>query len=707
MSFKIFKRDLKKIFTNSMAIILAVGVAVLPSLYAWINIYANWDPYGSTGNMQVAVIIEDEGYTYKDITINVGEEIEANLKGNKAIDWQFVDYEEGMNGVEASKYYAAILVPKNFSESLTSIMTPDFEQPKITYYANEKKNAIATKITDKVVQTVQAEVNESFVKTVVNVLEKLLGTVVVEVSDDKTGMFNTLATELDGAMDSVKAVRTTLDSFEEIMGVAKELNSSISNKNLNALLKDGNKAVNDTKDVIKLTRASVSSIVSSVDTVLVEASKDLSESAKTIKKAGSVSDEKAKEEISQALVSVNDLQNQLTTVISSLEAINGTVNIGALNDAIASLKSINSKLSNASSLMNKALNSNDISSYTQSIATTLEGISSSLTTVTNDYNKNVKPLLESSVNTLLEVLTDLSNVLNAIDSDVPMLKTLVSSLNGSLSAGDNMTTALATLLDNGEKDLNMLSNKLAALSESEVLNTIVNLVNRSQDDVGAFIACPVEIETDKVYSIDNYGSAMAPFYSTLAIWVGAVILVAILKTNVKNKKELGRIKPHQEFFGRGLTFILFSIVQALIICAGDLLFLGIQCYHPLMFMLAGVVAAFVFSFFIYSLVSAWGEIGKSIAVILLVLQLGGSGGTFPIDVTPALFRGIYDYLPFTYVINAMRECICGTYGADYWLDLLKLCAYIPISLIIGLFFRYIFKNPVRFFSKRIEETGIL
>ena len=111
--FKIFKRDIKKIFTNSMAIILAVGIAVIPSLYAWFNIYANWDPYGATGNMKVAVIIEDEGYTFRDIEINVGEEIKSNLEANDLIDWKFVPKAEALSGIEAGEYYAAIEIPKS------------------------------------------------------------------------------------------------------------------------------------------------------------------------------------------------------------------------------------------------------------------------------------------------------------------------------------------------------------------------------------------------------------------------------------------------------------------------------------------------------------------------------------------------------------------------------------------------------------------
>ena len=145
--------------------------------------------------------------------------------------------------------------------------------------------------------------------------------------------------------------------------------------------------------------------------------------------------------------------------------------------------------------------------------------------------------------------------------------------------------------------------------------------------------------------------------------------MALVKPKVANKKEIGNIKPREEYFGRSLIFLTISLVQGLIICLGDLYFLKIQCYHPIKFIFAGLCASFVFTFFIYSLVAAWGDIGKAVAVIMLVVQLGGCGGTFPIDVTPAFFRAINPYLPYTFVIDALRECVCGTYGNNYWICL--------------------------------------
>ena len=268
-------------------------------------------------------------------------------------------------------------------------------------------------------------------------------------------------------------------------------------------------------------------------------------------------------------------------------------------------------------------------------------------------------------------------------------------------------TSLHSLISNCAKQLENLSKKLDGLGDSEIVNTLMNLTEGNSDELGSFIACPVKVNTDKIYGIDNYGSAMAPFYSTLALWVGAIILVALVKHKVANKKEIGNIKPREEYFGRSLIFLTISLVQGLIICLGDLYFLKIQCYHPVKFIFAGLCASFVFTFFIYSLVAAWGDIGKAVAVILLVVQLGGCGGTFPIDVTPAFFRAINPYLPYTFVIDALRECVCGTYGNNYWVCLGKLFVYFFIGLLIGTLFRYLFRKPMRFFEKKVEETGLL
>lgn len=706
MIFKIFKRDIKKIFRNSMAIILAIGLAVLPSLYAWFNIYANWDPYGSTGNMQVAVINNDEGAVIKTFTVNVGSQIETNLKANDLIDWQFVSKEEGINGVKAGKYYAAIEIPSGFSNSLTSIMSSEFKQPQIVYYANEKKNAIATKITDKVVQTVQTEVNESFITTIVNLMNQVFGFVLDENDISGGAIFNKISNEINETKASVADLNNSIGTFSDISELLKQLGSSMSSEKISNLLNSTNDVINDTSDVVKITQTSVSGVVDNIGTLLSGVTSSLDNAAEIVENFSP--DQNSVEVLKTAAQTCTNMATVMDTVCTMLNQLNQSLPnpITAIDDLVKTLTENAVVLRDLGVKLNAAADG-AYEGTLSDIAASIREVSSSLKASMNDYNNTVKPQAEKMVSNLLSTLDSASKMLGLLDDDVPTVDTLIKTLNTSLDSGVGLFGSLQSMLKNFENELDNLSEKIDTLSNSEEFNTFLNVMSENADKLGEFIACPVQVETDKIYGIDNYGSAMAPFYSTLAIWVGAVILIAIINTNVKHKKELGApVKPYQEYFGRGFLFIAFAIVQALIVCLGDLYFLGIQCYHPVKFLFAGCFAAVVYAMLIYSLAYTFGDIGKAAVVVLLVIQIGGSGGTFPIDVTPKFFQAINPYLPYTFVINAMRECVCGTYGGDYWLDLLKLSAYILIALLIGLVLKIPFRKPIRFFNKKIEETDV-
>lgn len=705
--FKIFKRDLKKIFTNSMAIILAVGLCILPSLYAWFNIYANWDPYGSTGNMMVAVVNEDEGASYKGITIDVGNQIIENLKANDMIDWQFLDKEEAVEGIKSGKYYAGIEIPKGFSKSLTSIMTSSFEQPQITYYANEKKNAIATKITDKVVQTVQTEVNESFVITVVNMINSLLGTVVEESQATGTNMFQNLEQEIKTAKDSVNAIQETVTGFQNVMSLVNNLNTSLSGKELSEVLGNADTLIENTEDVIGAAQKTADTMLSSLGSSMTNISSSLDSAASVVSSVGNKVSDSSVSALKKTSSDLNKLKSETDKLSSLLTEINK-----ALPIPLENIDKLIAKLNSAGNELSKLIGTVDTiaaGNYTgdvKAVADKLTKLSASIMDIGNDYSSNIEPKLNETISSLLKTLGNMSDIITALDKDMPSVNSLVSALQDSVKAGDTMIGSITTLLSTASNQLDNLYSKLSHLGQSDIVNAIINLTEGNADELGEFLACPVKVSTDKVYGIENYGSAMAPFYTTLAIWVGAMFLVAVVKTDVKGKKEFNRLKPHQEFFGRGLTFVFLSIIQSIIICIGDLVFFKIQCYHPFKFMLAGCVTALIYSLFIYSLAYSFGDIGKALAVIMLVVQIGGSGGTFPIDVTPSLFRNLNPFLPFTFTIEAMRECICGTYSNDYWIYLLKLCAYLLAALIVGLFIKALVKKPIRFFTKRIEETGL-
>lgn len=706
----IMKRDLKNIFTNSMAVILAVGILILPSLYAWVNIYANWDPYGkqSTGNMKVAVAIGDEGLSFRGISVNIGEEIRKNLQANDMIDWVFLSKEDAVNGVLAGDYYAAIEIPENFSESIASILSDRFEAPQITYYANEKKNAIATKITDKVVQTIQSEVNETFIKTVADVASGVLGAELYGENGERSFSAVTLADDLMLAKTGVEDLQKTLDAFDGVFTQLLAASDALPEDALKTLFADLDSSVNSTQEAIKVVRSVSEGMLTSVDLLLESSAAELSQTAELLGNADNLLSVKALTNLNTAAGIISSQQKTISRLSYAFESVNSLLpaGTGGVIDLLDTLGSAQDQLALAGQFAESSLTGSGKGSRAAELSGMLSDVAEMLSETGATYRDTVRPALNNALDSVSATLADASSIASAImENDA--LTSLRQTAKSAVSVDNGVMQDLSALLAGIAGNLERLSDLILGLNDKEAVNLLQNILVANGSALGSFLASPVSVDNDTLYSVANYGSAMAPFYTTLAIWVGGIILIAIFKTDVKKKKELGNITQTQAYFGRALTFVLFALAQGLIICLGDLYLLKIQCSHPFLFVFAGAAASLVFSFFIYSVVSAFGDIGKAIVVILLVVQLGGSGGTFPIDVTPAFFRTVHPYLPFTFVINAMRECICEMWKSDYWIDLLKLLSYVIAALVIGLFIGAIFRKPIRFFSEKIEETGLL
>ena len=172
MIFKIFKRDLKGLSRNILALAIALGLCLIPSLYAWFNIYSNWDPYANTASVQIAIVSEDEGYSESDgSTINMGAQIVEQLHSNDKLGWRFPETkDEAMNKLNAGKYYAVIVVGEDFSRSLYDFLDNGLNPPTVTYYENSKKNAVASKITDTGKSTLQNTINSEFIDVCVKTI---------------------------------------------------------------------------------------------------------------------------------------------------------------------------------------------------------------------------------------------------------------------------------------------------------------------------------------------------------------------------------------------------------------------------------------------------------------------------------------------------------------------------------------------------------
>ena len=722
---KIFVRDVQRLSHNVIAIIVIIGMAVIPALYAWFNIAANWDPYGSTSGIKVAVVNQDTGYHMVEmgpVKLEVGQEIINNLRENEQIGWTFTDYNTAMSGVRAGEYYAAVVIPEDFSQKIASFLSDDIANPQIDYYVNEKKNAIAPKITDNGISVIQQQVNSTFISVATETIASILNLSAEQLDelgasplDNLLGALRNTHEELSVLATSLTALDNTVDAAvgltHAVDGVLPLLQDTLTSgaattTSLQQLLLSSGDAASQISDAIALALESCAALNDAVGGQLADAADKLGSSAESAALQ--------LETIAElAGVVYPQLSSQLTAVL------NGVVQglppsspeqeaVLALIDALTNLDASQQQLAAAAS--EAAESTRQLGEVPQEMVNTLEGqrqtISAEVTALRNQFRLNVAPAMKLA---FADATTSLFNVSALLLSTADNLGSLHSVLDNTSSTMTAIQTALSTTSQTVEridgKILHCLEEIDAAAADDKV-DMLVELLRNDPELIGNFMASPVDVNTTVLYPIANYGSAMTPFYTTLALWVGGIVLVAIMKTRVEEEIQLC-FRPWQAYLGRYLIFAVIGLAQATIICLGDLYFLQVQCMNPLLFLLAGWVSSFVYTMIIYTLTVSFGDIGKALCVILLVIQIAGAGGTFPIEVTPQFFQNLYPFLPFTYGINALRETVAGIYGSAYWFDLLKLLAYVPVALILGL----VLRNPLirlnEFFDDRLKDTKMM
>lgn len=691
----VFLSDLKRLSSNVVAIVIIMGLAIIPALYAWFNILSNWDPYGedATSRMKIAVFSEDAGFEYEGVSLNVGDSVISGLKENTTIGWVFTDTkEEALDGVYSGEYYAALIVPDNFTNDMISFIGGDLEHPKIGYYENSKKNAIATKITSKAKKAVQQQVNTTFIST--------LAESVASASDALTGIETEHGSLLDTTLTKLKEMDMSLETYENILGTFALVTGSASDlvgstqsmiPNLDSMVGNGQNTVNNLQYAALSGSETAKTIANMVDISMDTITSGLENLGGQVQSVETASDIK---NIADQLVSTNQLTDYVLGILreqlgsENVDYLNSLQSYQALKQSIEQLK------------QDEELTVDQLSGLKNSIAEEIKSCKSAMASLKRSFDNQVVPNLDNSVNDVQSALIKTSSLLNGIDGSFSDVTTALQSYQDSLSSGTDSITATKQYLSDIRTKLKSVTDGLSALSDDEQYKEIIDMFQNDPELIASFISSPVSLETKAVYEIKNYGSAMAPFYTVLALWVGGLILVALIHVKVEKEDELSDVKPYQAYFGRYLVFFLVSQVQAAITVLGDLFFVQIQCVHPFLFYLAAAASSFTFSLLMYSLTVALGNVGEAVAVVIMVIQVAGAGGTFPIEVLPEVYQAIYKFLPFTYCLDAMRGCVGGLYQMDYIKDLGVLGIFSLVSLFIGL----IFAIPFRGLNEKIEES---
>lgn len=730
----ILKRDLSRIRGSVVALIVAVGLVIVPTLYAWFNIAGSWDPYGNTGNLKVAVANSDNGYMSDliPVRVNIGDTVVSALRENDQLDWRFVSESDAVEGVRSGEYYAAVVIPENFSSRMMTVFSSDAEHAEIVYYENQKANAIAPRVTDKAASTVRQQIDETFAKTISDVGLATTSSLLEFMDGDQIAAYaGNLSGTLAGAITTLRDASGSVDEFAGLLQSSTGLLDSTSDLLASAgtASKDAEALVGDAKTGLSGMHDALDAAVAAINQSLKDSAGDYDAAAKAIDEAFGAADahvsltvtqlRDASADVAKRASDMRDVQDNILAVERDVEGSNLPEKLKAeLVQKIDIVANTVGNVANQQELLAKHLSdaaasletgAADARAKAQAVKDGIAEAKGGIGGVKDSYNATLKQQISDLSDAVADVARRGSDMADDLGATVTDLSHAASALSDDLAGAHEVLAGASADLVSAADDLQRLKEGLDTAVTSGDLDRVRELIGSDPAALADALAAPVALDRQAVYHIKNYGSAMAPFYTTLSIWVAGIVLAAMLKANVDEAdvKALGNPRLHELYLGRYAFFALLAFAQATLVCAGDLLFFGIQCEHPFQFMLVGWLAGFVFSNMIYTLTVSFGDIGKAIAVVLLVMQVAGSGGTFPIEMTADFFQAVYPFLPFTHAINAMHAAMAGAYGMEFWIELGTLSLYLIPSLALGLVFRRPVIRANRWIIEKLEETKLM
>lgn len=737
---ELIRYDARRVFTNVISLVVCVGMIVVPCFYAWFNIAGSWDPYGNTKNLKVAVANADGGYTSEliPVSLNMGERMTSELRESTSIGYTVTSEEDAVEGVRSGKYYAAVVFPENFTRDLLSGFADSASAPRVSFYQNDKESAIGKIVTGKASTAIQQDIDESFAHALTTVGGGVLDELVGYLDDEH---MTELAGRLDGAIDEAQRglqdTAASVRGFEDILASTQALLGSgadASTGSLSATLAAGNGLRQSAGDVRGL-GTSVDGTVDAVNSALSDGAAGLSGVSDQIdhafELAGTQTDKMA-DGLRQAAGAVDANVSGLNELLAKLANVDTTLRIaddrlpedsylhdvlqplissvGALQDSVRDAIDGQTELSAQLTKTADDLVAGKATAETAraQLQGSVQAAKDALGSVQDAYEKDVRGSLGNLADTLESTAGEANGVSASISATLSSLRGTADSAASSVAEAASGVASGAQSLDEAAAKLGELHGRLSAALASDDVAQVRTILASGADSLAEFISAPVTVDRTAVYQLDNNGSGMAPFYTTLAIWIGGVVLCALVKANPSEKcMGLLGLKPGQAYLGRLVFFVVLALMQSTLILLGDLYFLQVQCANPLLFLLAGWAASFVFVNIIYALTASFGDVGKAVAVLLMVIQVAGSGGSFPVQMLPGGFQAVYPFLPFVHSENAMRAAMFGLYGNDFWVELGLLLSYVVVSLVVGLGLRRPALRLTEWMERKLESTKVM
>lgn len=768
--FEIAKTDFVNIAKNWVAAILVGGLIFLPSLYAWFNIYASWDPYGRTDQLPVAVVNEDLGADVRDEHIDVGHELVESLKENDSIDWKFTGRDDAMERVESGEYFAAIVVPENFSERLATVVTDKPEKAEMEYYVNEKINSIAPKITEKGATTVVQTLSSEFTSTVNNVIFDMFNQIGLEIEQDLPDIEKfeqyvfTAEKELPGVHDLLESAYNDAENADSLISQAQGAMPEAKR-----LTTEGLGTINRTLGYLDSAQKQLGAIAPQIDKDLETASRVSGEVNDMLKKIQNADldtsrlDEAKKQlddRMTGAIQSVDDIQAnleklkelanaapdpispdnipvpdipvkpgpdegqgetggdegnqperpvapdiQLPDIKPDLTLPDRRERIQHAIDATGQLKGVLQEAQTNARAVNDTATGyvEQAKGWVDELQGIAQNVSVSIDSYSKMYHDTIKPTIDKEIAGAEKTLTDARDLLTGIQDKLPEAERVLSSTAGDLTKGKTVISDVLNQYPYVYSKITELADRIRKLQGETDVNDIIDLLLNDPTAEKGFFEEPIVLHENKMFPIENYGTGMTPFYTVLSLWVGCLLLISLLSTDVHREAVY---HPRTVYFGRLITFAVFALLQALIVTAGDLLILGVEVAEPLGFILSGLFISLVFISIVYTLVSVFGDVGKAMAIVMLVLQIAGSGGTYPVVLLPDFFQKLSPFLPFTYAIDLMREMTGGVVKANVTTDIPVLLGIAIVFILFGTFFKARLTNSMNKLLKKSRESGL-
>ncbi len=717
---RVFARDLKRIAKAPAVLSVLLFLVLLPSLYSWFNVAGFWNPYDNTQNMRICVVNQDKGVSNELLgNLDLGKQIVEQLEQNSQLGWVFMDYDSAIEEVDSGKAYAAFVIPETFSADIATIISTDFHKPQLQYYVNEKLNPVSPKVVDTGASTLETTINNTFVGTVSQTVADTLNNTYGLTKDKVSQTRSQVAGKIGDASNKLGDTRSAITDLKVTLASAAAKAQSAQN------------SLNDAHDKVGTMTASLQDI-SSIAAIL---GTDMSSFATTL----STSTSKALTDLSQASSAVNVVVGKLTgNVVGTQGTVDAAINnaqmiVNANSAAVTRLEGLEAYIPESSKqLYQQTIDTlKNINTTTQTSIDGLKTISSDMTTgaqniesssnnanqavqqaidATGAFNdqvsQNVFPSIISGIATISKSCSELSAAIQNQSSLLDQASSVLCQLQSLFKTSADALSQTDRFIEQIQDDLNKVQTDVVSLETSQTLTNLLGEDGRfDSEKIKDFMSSPTQVETERLYPLNAYGSGMAPLFINLTLWIGAFMLIVIIRLEV-DEDGIEDTTITQRFIGRGILLAILATLQA-VICVAGCLFIGVQTANATVFFLTAIICSLTYLSLQYTLSTTFQHIGMGICVILVFLQIPAATGLYPVELTTQFFQRIYTAFPFTYGINAMREAISGFYGFAWWEYIFVLFVFWLVFLLIGIFVRPLLTNANLMFARQLSDSDLV